>query len=61
MKEKNKFVQWITDDKVNRRLCMFTFMFVPLLLLVVFYRTKEFQYFRRLGKTILGKVKRHDR
>lgn len=32
-----------------------------LLLLVVFYRTKEFQYFRRLGKTILGKVKRHDR
>lgn len=32
-----------------------------LLLLVVFYRTKEFQYFRRLGKTILGKVKCHDR
>ena len=32
-----------------------------LLLLVVFYRTKEFQYFRGLGKTILGKVKRHDR
>lgn len=32
-----------------------------LLLLVVFYRTKEFQYFRRLGKTVLGKVKRHDR
>ena len=32
-----------------------------LLLLGVFYRTKEFQYFRRLGKTILGKVKRHDR
>ena len=32
-----------------------------LLLLVVFYRTKEFQYFRRLGKTVLGKVNRHDR
>ena len=32
-----------------------------LLLLAVFYRTKEFQYFRRLGKAMLGKVKRHVR
>ena len=46
MKEKNKFVQWITDDKVNRLLCMFTFMFVPLLLLVVFTYVPFFKMFQ---------------
>lgn len=30
------FKSWITSAKVNRRLCMFTFMLVPVLLLIVF-------------------------
>lgn len=36
MKEKNRFVKWIESDKINKRLCMFTFMLVPLALLAVF-------------------------
>lgn len=36
MKEKNRFVKWIESDKINKRLCMFTFMLVPLVLLAVF-------------------------
>ena len=30
------------------------------LLFVVFFKTKEFQYFRRLGQELLGKVKNHE-
>ncbi|MFP3155376.1 sugar ABC transporter permease [Lachnospiraceae bacterium ZAX-1] len=30
------FIKWISSGKVNRRLCMFTFMLAPLLLLIVF-------------------------
>lgn len=33
---KKTFVQWITSGKVNRRLCIITFMLVPLTLLMVF-------------------------
>ena len=36
MKQKNGFVRWIQSGKVNRNLCIFTFMLVPLLLLIVF-------------------------
>lgn len=38
MKEKNSksFKQWITSGKVNRNLCIITFMLVPVALLVVF-------------------------
>lgn len=36
MKEKSKFIKWVTNDKVNRRLLIFTFMFIPLLLLFTF-------------------------
>lgn len=36
MKEKKSFRQWLATGKVNRRVVMFTFMFVPLLLLIVF-------------------------
>lgn len=35
-RKKNKFVSWVTSGKVNRRLCMFTFMLIPLVLLIVF-------------------------
>lgn len=35
-RKKNGFVQWIQSGKVNKRLCIITFMFVPLLLLLVF-------------------------
>jgi ABC-type sugar transport system permease subunit len=36
MRQKRSFREWITTGKVNRRLVMVTFMFVPLLLLLVF-------------------------
>lgn len=36
MRQKRTFREWITTGKVNRRLVIFTFMFVPLLLLIVF-------------------------
>ena len=36
MKQKKGFVRWIQSGKVNRNLCIFTFMLVPLLLLIVF-------------------------
>ena len=36
MVKKKSFKEWITSGKVNKRLCIITFMFVPLLLLVVF-------------------------
>ncbi|MBD5451912.1 MAG: sugar ABC transporter permease, partial [Lachnospiraceae bacterium] len=35
-KEKKSFKQWITSGKVNKNLCIITFMFVPVLLLLVF-------------------------
>lgn len=34
--EKKSFKQWITSGKVSRRLCIVTFMLVPVLLLLVF-------------------------
>lgn len=34
--KKRSFIQWISSGKVNKRLCMITFMFFPLLLLLVF-------------------------
>lgn len=34
--EKNFFKQWITSGKVNRNLCIITFMLVPVTLLLVF-------------------------
>ena len=36
MTEKKSFNQWITSGKVNRNLCIFVFMLVPVLLLLVF-------------------------
>ena len=36
MREKRSFREWLATGKVNRRLVMVTFMFVPLLLLIVF-------------------------
>lgn len=36
MREKRSFREWLATGKVNRRLVMVTFMFIPLLLLVVF-------------------------
>lgn len=36
MRQKRTLREWITTGKVNRRLVIFTFMFVPLLLLIVF-------------------------
>lgn len=36
MKEKKSFKQWITSGKVNRNLCIITFMLVPVTLLLVF-------------------------
>ena len=36
MREKRSFREWLATGKVNRRLAMVTFMFVPLLLLIVF-------------------------
>lgn len=36
MNEKRSFKQWITSGKVNRSLCIITFMLVPVLLLLVF-------------------------
>ena len=35
MRRKRSFREWITTGKVNKRLVMVTFMFVPLLLLIV--------------------------
>lgn len=35
-RKKSKFVKWISSGKVNRRLCIFTFMLVPVTLLIVF-------------------------
>ena len=35
-KEKKSFKQWITSGKVNKNLCIITFMLVPVLLLLVF-------------------------
>lgn len=34
--ERKSFMQWITSGKVNRNLCIITFMLVPLALLIVF-------------------------
>lgn len=34
--EKKTFKQWITSGKVNRNLCIITFMFAPMMLLLVF-------------------------
>lgn len=31
-----RFTDWIISDKINKRLCIFTFMFFPILLLLVF-------------------------
>lgn len=36
MKEKKSFKQWITSGKVNRNLCIITFMLIPVTLLLVF-------------------------
>lgn len=36
MNEKKSFKAWVTSGKVNRKLCIFTFMFVPVTLLLVF-------------------------
>ena len=36
MKQKNGFIRWIQSGKVNRNLCIFTFMLVPMTLLIVF-------------------------
>lgn len=35
-KERKSFVKWISSGKVNKRLCIVTFMLVPILLLLVF-------------------------
>lgn len=35
-REKSSFIRWIQSGKVNKRLCMITFMLFPLTLLVVF-------------------------
>ncbi len=35
-REKSSFVKWIQSGKVNKRLCIFTFMLFPMLLLIVF-------------------------
>lgn len=35
-REKSSFVKWIQSGKINKRLCIFTFMLFPVLLLVVF-------------------------
>ena len=40
-----KFKNWITSGKVNKRLCMITFMIVPLLLLLVFTYIPFFKMF----------------
>lgn len=34
--EKKSFKKWITSGKINKRLCIFTFMLVPVTLLLVF-------------------------
>jgi putative sugar transport system permease protein len=36
MVEKKSFKAWITSGKINKRLCIITFMLIPLLLLLVF-------------------------
>ncbi len=36
MSEKKSFKAWIQSGKVNRNLCIFTFMFIPVALLIVF-------------------------
>ena len=36
MSEKKSFKQWITSGRVNKNLCIITFMLVPVLLLMVF-------------------------
>lgn len=35
-RKSNSFIEWIKSGKVNQRLCIITFMLVPLLLLIVF-------------------------
>lgn len=40
------FVKWIQSGKVNRRLCMITFMLAPLLLLLVFTYIPFFKMFQ---------------
>lgn len=40
------FVKWIQSGKVNRRLCMITFMLAPLLLLLVFTYVPFFKMFQ---------------
>lgn len=44
--EKKTFKQWITSGKVNKNLCIITFMFVPLLLLIVFTYIPFFKMFQ---------------
>lgn len=45
-RKKNGFVKWISSGKVNKRLCIITFMFFPLLLLVVFTYVPFFKMFQ---------------
>lgn len=35
-RKKSRFVKWIASGKVNKRLCIFTFMLIPVALLIVF-------------------------
>lgn len=46
VREKKTFKQWITSGKVNKRLCIITFMFVPVLLLLVFTYIPFFKMFQ---------------
>ncbi len=45
-KEKMGFWEWLKTGKVNRRLCIVTFMFVPVLLLLVFTYIPFFKMFQ---------------
>ncbi len=45
-RKKNGFVKWISSGKVNKRLCIVTFMFFPLLLLLVFTYVPFFKMFQ---------------
>lgn len=45
-KEKMGFWEWLKSGKVNRRLCIVTFMFIPVLLLLVFTYIPFFKMFQ---------------
>ncbi len=45
-RKRNCFVKWISSGKVNKRLCIVTFMFFPLLLLLVFTYIPFFKMFQ---------------